>query len=326
MGIFDKLKSFLGGDSGKSKTSATQAPLPPDDVGHGLEELSRRLAISIEEIQRVEIAYQSFQIPKRRGGQRTILAPAPPLKAMQRRIARRLLAKLAVHPGAMGFVRGCSIATHAGLHVGRAVVLKMDIRDFFPSTAAVRVTAYFRRIGWNAQVAKLLTRLCTHQGGLPQGAPTSPTLSNLLNHRLDARLTALAAHLSLQTPKRATDSAPIAPIKTGVYYSRYADDLTFSFEHDDHATIQMAIRLTQEAVAVEGYKLHTKKKLRIMRQHAQQRVTGLVVNERVNLPRETRRRLRAVEHHLQAGRPASLTPAQFQGWQALRQMVGAAQG
>src|SRR5439155_7805779 len=123
---------------------------------------------------------------------RTITAPAEPLKNMQRRILLRLLARLRAHPCATGFERRQSIVTHALVHVGRDVVIKLDLKDFFTATKADRVEAYFRRIGWDADAAALLTNLCTHDSSLPQGAPTSPRLSNLVNHRLDARLFALA--------------------------------------------------------------------------------------------------------------------------------------
>ncbi len=341
MGIFDKLRAILGGSptgavSGDARdatpgaapvvmrgatSDANAQPLPFDSIGRGPEELAQRLAVPLALLQQVEVGYGTFQTPKRTGGMRTIMAPHPALKALQRRIARRLLARLPVHPAAMGFVRGASIVSHASLHVGCAVVVRMDVRDFFPSIYATRIDAYFRHIGWNAPAADLLTRLCTYQGRLPQGAPTSPVLSNLVNYRLDARLTAMAAHAGLTMAQRKATAGQPADAEVGVHYSRYADDLTFSIDIDDHDTVEHVIQLTQKIVGEESYKLHTKKKLRIMRRHDQQVVTGLVVNERVNLPRQTRRRLRAVEHHLSKGTPASMTPAQFKGWQALEHMV-----
>src|SRR5262249_9369852 len=150
--------------------------------------------------------------------------------------------------------------------------------------------------------AQRLTNLCTYQGGLPQGAPTSPRLSNLLNYRLDARLTAMAARL-------------------GAHYSRYADDITLSFDQDDRTRIRSFIRFVKRAAADEGSRVPGRRKLRIRRRHQQQRVTGLVVNAGVHLPRQTRRWLRAVEHHLRTGRSATLTPEQLAGWQAFRRMV-----
>jgi retron-type reverse transcriptase len=275
--------------------------------GHGVEELARRLGVSAEQLLGFRPAYRSFSVPKRSGGTRHILAPEDGLKALQRRIARRLLGRLACHPAAMGFERGRSIVVNALGHVGQAVVVGMDLKDFFGSTAAERVRRYFRAVGWGPQASEALARLCTHEGGLPQGAPTSPRLSNLVNTRLDARLDGLARRL-------------------GCVYTRYADDLTFSFAADDPRAVHVLIRLCQRILAGEGYALHRRKKLRIARRHDRQLVTGLVVNQRINLPRRTRRWLRAVAHHLSTGRPASLTAEQLAGWRALQAMVAGQAG
>lgn len=272
------------------------------DTGAGIDALERRLGMTVAEIHAVPVAYREFEIPKRSGGRRRIAAPEPPLKALQKRLLRRLLDRLKAHPAATGFEHCHSIATNALCHTGQAVVLRMDLKDFFPSTTEQRVRDWFHGIGWNRAASGLLTRLVTHRGGLPQGAPTSPRLSNLVNHRLDARLEGLAR-------------------KYAASYTRYADDMTFSFRKDDRAAIHAVIRATKAIVAEDGYALHQDRKLQIRRRHEQQRVTGLVVNAGVRLPRATRRRLRAVEHHLRTGKPATLTPAQLAGWQALRSMI-----
>ena len=150
---------------------------------------------------------------KRSGGKRRILAPSRSLKDRQRRIHKRLLRKLPAHPSAIGFERGQSVVTHARRHAARAVVIRMDVRDFFDSTSSHRVYEYFRRIGWNRSASRWLTEACTYDGQLPQGAPTSPRLSSLVNFAMDARLAGLAK-------------------SNGATYSRYADDLTFSFSVD----------------------------------------------------------------------------------------------
>jgi RNA-directed DNA polymerase len=273
------------------------------DTGRGVDDLARRLGLAAADLQATPVAYREFEIPKRSGGRRRIAAPEPPLKALQKRILRRLLDRLEAHPAATGFEHCHSIATNALCHAGQAVVLRMDIKDFFPSTTERRVRDWFHAIGWNRDASSLLTRLVTHRGGLPQGAPTSPRISNLVNHRLDARLEGLAR-------------------KVGASYTRYADDMTFSFRKDDRAAIHSVIRATKAIVAEDGYALHQDRKLQVRRRHEQQRVTGLVVNAGVRLPRETRRRLRAVEHHLRTGKPATLTAAQLAGWKALQLMIG----
>jgi retron-type reverse transcriptase len=273
-----------------------------DGSGHGVDELARRLGRDAAALAAVQPIYREFTIPKRSGGTRAVSAPDDQLKSLQRQILRRLLSRLRTHRAATGFQKGESIVTHARRHVGQAVVVRLDLKNFFPSTSADRVWAYFRRIGWNRPATRILTRLCTHQGGLPQGAPTSPRLSNLVNFRFDARLAALAR-------------------KLGLRYSRYADDITLSFSTDDRKLIRYMVRFVCRAAWTEGYVVHRRKKLHIRRRHQQQRVTGLVVNDRVHLPRNTRRWLRAVDHHLQTGRPATLSPAQRAGWWALQIMI-----
>jgi len=311
-----------------------------------VDELARRLGVEPAELKAARPQYREFAIPKRSGGKRRILAPVPELKALQRRILRRLLARLRVHPAAMGFERGRSIVDNARAHVGQAVVMRFDLRDFFPSTRAKRLRRYFRRIGWNRPAAKLLVRLCTHEGGLPQGAPTSPRLSNLVNYRLDARLAGMAARL-------------------GGVYTRYADDITVSFPDNEVLAAQdrhpaarnprtgepaiadahraasckqhAMARFVRRVVEEEGYELHRRKKRSVRRRHQRQVVSGLVVNRRVNLPREVRRRLRAIEHRARLSRTSSLedyqalsphrrkqptlSEAQLEGWRALQSMI-----
>jgi hypothetical protein len=284
--------------------------------GHGVDELARRLKIDADALARIEPSYEEFSIPKRSGGMRTIEAPSPELKSVQRQILRRLLRRLRAHPAATGFESGASIVRHARHHQGRAVVMRLDVKDFFPSTTAEQVRHYFRGIGWNRPASEILVRLCTHKGHLPQGAPTSPRLSNLVNYRIDARLAGMASCF-------------------GAVYTRYADDITLSFDHEDHAKIHAMQRLAREVLASEGYVLHGRKKLSVRRRHHRQVVTGLVVNERVNLPRPIRRWLRAVEHRsrtaqspslhspdpLRTPKKPTLTPQQLEGWRALQAMI-----
>ena len=145
-------------------------------------------------------------------------------------------------------------------------------------------------------------RLCTHKGGLPQGAPTSPALSNLLNYRLDARLAGAAKRFEAA-------------------YTRYADDITFSYEKDDRNAIHAIVRVTKAAAKSEGYELHQRRKLSIRRRHQRQVVTGLVVNRGVGLGRSRRRWLRAVEHHVAKGRTATLDERELAGWRSYAAMV-----
>ena len=130
-------------------------------TGHGPDELARRLGMDEPELDLIVPHYRPFKIPKRSGGTRRILAPDREFKSFQRRVFYRVLGRLRSHPCALGFERGHSIATHARRHCGRPVVVRLDIQDFFPTTRASRVRAYFRYIGWNRHAAELLTRWCT---------------------------------------------------------------------------------------------------------------------------------------------------------------------
>lgn len=213
------------------------------------------------------------------------------------------------HPSAKGFRRNESIVSHARLHQSSRVVIRIDLKCFFPSTKDDRLRSCLHRMGWNRveirKVVELTTKYSSERGvrSLPQGAPTSPILSNILNYWMDHRLARLA-------------------VKSNAVYSRYADDITFSFDIDDRRFIRGVIRRIKRIVSSYGYRINWKK-LRVMRWHQSQIVTGLVVNEKVQLPRKLRRKLRAAEHHLRSGRPATYSENELMGWRAFQQMIAA---
>lgn len=249
--------------------------------------------------------YTRFTIPKATGGEREIWAPTPQLKAIQRWILREIVERLPVHGAAHGFVPGRSIATNAAQHTNSAAILKMDIKDFFPSVTLPRVKGVFRKAGYREQIATLLALLCTeaprevvdHAGEtlyvalgarcLPQGAPTSPAITNTLCLALDRRLTGLAA-------------------AAGWRYSRYADDLTFSLPVGAAGEDQLGriIGSVKHILADEGFTAHPEK-TRVLRPGTRQHVTGLVVNGDgpPRVPRTTRRMVRAAIHNLKQGKP-----------------------
>ena len=197
--------------------------------GKSVEELAKRLKLEPEELRTFVPNYRTAFIKKRSGGERKLAIPDPATKKLQRTILRRLLKRLRVHPSCIGFERGKSIVHNALPHVGRAVVLKFDIVDFFPRTTAARLDRYFRMIGWDAEAAALLTKLCTHEDGLPQGAPTSPRLSNLVNFGMD--------HIFQKIAERRKGT-----------YTRYADDLTFSFPKDYPKKMRGVCQLVKQIV------------------------------------------------------------------------------
>ncbi len=253
-----------------------------------------------------DIHYTRFTIPKRRGGEREIWAPRPILKGAQRWILREIVERLPVHGAAHGFVPGRSTFTNASHHTNSRVLIKADLKDFFPTVTFPRVKGIFRKAGYREQLATLLSLLCTEPPrqvvevedetyyvalgprSLPQGAPTSPGITNTLCLSLDRRLTGLAESL-------------------GWRYTRYADDLTFSYS-DDHpedadARVGSLMGGLKMIVDEEGFVVHPDKTC-ILRKGSSQRVTGLVVNGKGDprVPRKTRRVLRAAVHNLEQGK------------------------
>ncbi|MEM9190418.1 MAG: reverse transcriptase family protein [Myxococcota bacterium] len=241
--------------------------------------------------------YRRIEIPKRSGGVRLICAPSPQLRRVQRRILRKVLDKVPVHDAAHGFRKGRSVATHAALHAGRRVVVSFDLVDFFPSVHYFRVVGLFASLGFDLSlarfgaheehrgVAETLARLCIyaenprHRGAgfAPQGAPTSPAIANLVCRRMDSRLSGLAERI-------------------GGHYSRYADDLTFSFDREPEGGVGR-FRWWVDAICYqEGFLVH-RGKFRVQRQSQRQHVTGVVVNERPRVSRRDRRRFRAILHN-----------------------------
>ena len=271
--------------------------------GRGLPvaELARRCGRTEHALRAHEPRYRTATIPKPSGGVRTLTIPDPATMDLQRTLLRLVLSKLRADPAACGFETGKSIVDHAAPHVGRAVVVTCDLKDFFPSVTAESVEYYFRRVGWNADAAALLTRLTTYENGLPQGAPTSPRLSNLLMHGVDYTLAKAAA-------------------RRGFRYTRYADDLAFSGAEDDPHAVRDLIRHVQRTAGRAGFALHPSK-TRILRRHQRQMICGLVVNDRLNLPRAKRRQLRAALHRRRTGRAATYTDEQLAGWAGVLAMV-----
>jgi hypothetical protein len=298
-------------DLPNAETRAAENELPPlDSPKH----LAEALAMTVAELRwlayhrdaATSLHYRRFTIPKRDGSERAIWAPMPRLKAAQHWILRNVVEKLLVHGSVHGFVPGRSTQTNAAAHTDSRLVLKVDIKDFFPTVTFPRVKGVFRKAGYRESVATLLALLCTESPReivelegttyyvalgprcLPQGAPTSPALTNTLGLRLDRRLHGLAH-------------------KHGWRYTRYADDLTFSLpsSHQGPPRVGVLLGSVRAVVESEGFRLHPDKTA-MARRGGRQKVTGLVVNGtgRPRTPRELRRRLRAAIHNRSLGRSA----------------------
>lgn len=245
--------------------------------------------------------YRYLWIPKSSGRKRLLEIPKPRLKSFQRRILDEILAAVAPHEAAHAFRAGYSTASCAGPHVGQRVVLRVDLRDFFPSIRSRRVLALFHTLGYPEGVARLLAGLCTNSAPsdviatespagsigtartpfevphLPQGAPTSPALANLCAFRLDCRLAGLARG-------------------TGVNYTRYADDLIFSGDRRFERSLTRFRVLVCAILLEDGFSIR-RRKTRMMRSGCRQEVTGIVVNRRLNVPRDEFDRLKAILHN-----------------------------
>lgn len=219
-------------------------------------------------IGRSERHYRYYTIPKKSGDLREIAEPLPSLKEIQYWILSNILNNSPIHPAAKSFVKGRSIRDNARFHRKQDYVLTVDIKDFFPSISPKRVYAVFYRLGYSTEVSSALTDLCCLKGALPQGAPTSPALSNLACVSLDRRLLGFAKANSLR-------------------YSRYADDITFSGKEIGADLIHYLNRVLHE----HDFELNHKK-TRLLRAHQRQQVTGIIVNDKMQAPRELRREIR----------------------------------
>jgi RNA-directed DNA polymerase len=240
--------------------------------------------------------YTTFSIAKSGGGRRIIEAPVPQLKRLQQNLADLLQScwdEIQLNTArkdliAHGFRRGRSIITNARKHKRRRFVLNVDLKDFFPSLHFGRVRGYFlkdRSFALNPKVATLVAQIACHNGALPQGSPCSPVISNLIAHILDIQLVSLAK-------------------KHSCTYSRYADDLTFSTNEREFPPAIADVSGGQVAKAGHGllkvvnhndFAINASK-TRLQYRNSQQLVTGLIVNRRVSVPYDYRRRVRAMAH------------------------------
>jgi retron-type reverse transcriptase len=253
--------------------------------------------------------YRYLFIKKRSGTPRLVEAPKPRLKAIQRRILREILFAVPVHRSAKGFVAGRSCLGGAQVHAGEAIVMTLDLKQFFPSIALPRVHGIFRCLGYPWAVARRLSGLCTtvtpasvfqrlpdaqrHDVGhreiygvphLPQGAPTSPALANLLAWSLDRRLSGLARAASAN-------------------YTRYADDLAFSGDSGFALGRDRFCKAVESILHEEGFSLNAAK-TRVMPSAMRQIVTGIVVNDHCNVGRAEFDRLKAILHNCVRTGPA----------------------
>ncbi|MCB1050010.1 MAG: RNA-directed DNA polymerase [Acidobacteria bacterium] len=246
--------------------------------------------------------YIRFHMPKKTGGTRLISAPMPRLKELQHWVLEHVLEKIPIHDSAHGFRKHHSIVTNAQPHVGQPMLINLDLKDFFPTLTYRRVKGLFRQLGYSESIATVLGLLCTEpemdqvkldgqpfliakgDRHLPQGAPSSPMITNLICRRMDQRLAKLAASF-------------------GFIYSRYADDLSFSGAELDSRETGRLLKRIQNIVNHEGFVVHPHK-TKICRSGQRKEVTGIVVNSFCSVDRKTRKKIRAILHHIEKDGPS----------------------
>ncbi len=264
--------------------------------------------------------YHHFKIPKKKGGERGISAPKSKLKTAQRSILENILSKLNTSDHAHGFLKGRSVVSGAEVHVGQpALLINMDLEDFFPTITFERVLGMFRAFGYSGYVSSLLAMLCTYcermeievkgkaryvaTSGriLPQGSPASPMITNIICRDLDKRLNGLAKSF-------------------GFVYTRYADDMSFSINEVSDLNEGRLCGLVSKIVTEEGFKIN-KAKTRYLRKNNCQSVTGIVVNnDQLTVRKKWVKKFRAAIYNAKkqkdAGKLSSATKNEISGMAA----------
>ncbi|GMV62806.1 MAG: hypothetical protein AMXMBFR74_19740 [Parvibaculum sp.] len=268
-------------------------PIPPE---LGSEDaLLTYLGMSAEELKKIwwfrEHMYHQFEIAKGKGKTRTISAPDKRLKYLQRKIALLLDQLYRVRNPVHGFVAGKSVKTNARAHLRKRSVLNIDLKDFFPSITEKRVVGVLESLGIDSGASSIVARICCSNAHLPQGAPTSPVLSNMICFRLDKQLLAFAKGVRC-------------------IYTRYADDITFSSYQSmaalfqgsvpspGHCAPDVLVPALRVIVTTNGFTINPDK-VHYADRHSRRMVTGLKVNELLNVDRRYVRNIRATLHSVE---------------------------
>lgn len=252
--------------------------------------VKRKVLTHILYVEKEETRYKSFIIPKRNGGMRTICAPNNELKYVQRKLAQALIEymnyirkKENIKSNiSHAFENKKGIITNAKIHRNKKLVLNLDLKDFFDSFHFGRVCGYFQKNKFfllNKEVAIVIAQLVCYQGKLPQGAPTSPIITNLICQILDYKILKLSKNYKVD-------------------YTRYADDLTFSTNRNSFVNEQQQfIRDLETIINQAGFQINHSK-TRLQYNNSRQVVTGLVVNEKINVNRSFYKDTKSMAHQL----------------------------
>lgn len=271
-------------------------------VFYDIEELASLIHISPS---RLEILvhkssrfYKRYSIPKRNGGDRHIFQPSSELKAIQAWILRNILDKLSPSDEATAFIRGKSLVENVKPHQNNRYFVCIDLEDFFPSIDIDKVYNLFQIIGYHKLAALILTSLCSCSYILPQGAVTSPSLSNLVTASLDRRLSGFSS-------------------RRNIVYTRYADDMTFS--SNNRNVLNKSVEFFLKIIKSEGFEPNNEK-LRVMGPRIKCTITGLVKNSSspsFGIGKKKKRKMRAIMHNAVTGRnvdPKYSSTESIEGW------------
>lgn len=238
--------------------------------------LSNILGIKWKDLKKIinnsDKLYYNFSISKKSGGKRIISMPNKELLIVQKKIQEKILDNVIIHKNAFGFVKNRSIIDNAKMHLNKEMILNMDLKDFFPSIHRGRVFYIFKNIcNYDNNTSYCLTKLTTYKNSIPQGAPTSPVISNIVAFMLDVRLSKIAD-------------------KFNINYTRYADDITFSGSKEN--INKSLLKIVNDIIEECGFNVN-KKKTRFASRAGRQEVTGLIVNnEEISIPNNYIKKIR----------------------------------
>lgn len=260
-----------------------------------LEDLRKKMGVKKKYFYRVLFSHDKFyreiMVPKRKNGQfRKLSVPSMALKNMQRWILDSILYKISVNENATGFVPSRSIVTNAYNHLAKKYILKLDIKDFFPSIGFGKVLDVFQKLGFPKEISSALANICIYKDELPQGAPTSPYLANIICKQMDSRIGSLCKKYELN-------------------YTRYADDITISGDR----RLFWIEKQIEKIVDSCHFKLNKEKTVRL-KPGDRKRITGIIVNEKISVPKNIKRTLRQNIYYIEKhGLESHLDRIQFTG-------------
>jgi len=211
--------------------------------------------------------YRGFDIPKRSGGYRKILAPFPSLSIIQKWIASSIFSNVEIHRSAIAYKNNSSIKDHVEPHLNNPTLLKIDIRNFFPSISIQRVGQEFLELGYTSRMSYALSGLLTLHGCVPQGAPSSPLISNIVLRKIDSEIETICN-------------------TEGINYTRYADDFAFSGKKIPASFIAQVSAI----LSLDGFEVNYKKTRQYEAEEKTRFLTGLVLTpDRIRPPKNFRR-------------------------------------